>query len=515
MTKFGQQLAGPTVAAAVSAFVAISARCIAAPTVMALSVALLAGCAVGPDFKTPAAPAAQGYGLGTNTATVATPDTAGGDAQRFVEGRDLPERWWTAFASPALDQLIDEALRASPDLQSAESALRGAQENVLAQRGSYWPTVNAGFTSNRQLVADPLASPAVTDIRILNLHTAQVSVGFVPDVFGANRRQVESLQAQAEAVRFQREATYVTLTTNIVVAAIQEASLRAQIAATREIIDVASRQLVLVRRQQVLGQLAPADVAPQETLLAQARAGLPPLNKQLAQQRDLLALLTGRLPSEAIATTFELGSLKLPEELPLTLPSRLVEQRPDVRAAQAQWHAASANIGVAKAARLPSITLSANTGSAAYLISDLFQTGTGFWSLGANLAQPIFDGGTLKHRQRAAEAAAEQAAAQYRSTLLTAFQNVADTLHAIQFDAQTLAATSEAERAARKSLAFARRQRELGAVGVPAELNAQQAYAQTTLALVQAQAARLADTAALYQALGGGWWNRAHTDPGR
>ena len=473
-----------------------------------LAASLNSGCAVGPDFRAPAAPTATRYTAQPQPEATTTAPTPGGHVQRLVEGQDLPARWWTVFGSEPLNRLVDAALQANPDLQAAQAALRAAQETVLAQKGAYWPSVDAHFTPTRQSVAEPIASPAHEDIRILSVHTAQLNIAYVPDVFGANRRQVESLEAQADAQRFQREAAYLTLTTNIVVAAIQEAALRAQIKATQEIIEAATRQLEMARRQQSLGQIAAADVAAQETALAQARASLPPLDKQLAQQRNLLAVLAGRLPSEGVAERFELDSLMLPEDLPLSLPSRLVEQRPDVRAAQAQWHAANANIGVAKAARLPNVTLSASTGSTALELSQLFKASTGFWSLGADLAQPLFNGGTLMHRQRAVEAASDQAAAQYRSTVLTAFQNVADTLHAIQADAQALAAASEAERAAQRSLRIAQRQLQVGAVGHPVVLAAQQAYSQTAIALAQARAARFADTAALFQALGGGWWNR-------
>ena len=325
---------------------------------------------------------------------------------------------------------------------------------------------------------------------------------------------MESLKAQADSQRFQLEATYLTLTSNVVAAAVQEAALRGQIAATKRIIEIQSQSLELLQRQYALGQVASSDVAAQEAALAQSQATLPPLEKQLAQQRDLLARLVGRFPSETIAEEFELSSLQLPQELPVSLPSKLVAQRPDVRSAEEQLHSASAEIGVSIANRLPNITLSANVGSSATAISQLFTSGTGFWALAANLTQPIFQGGTLLHRQRAAEAAYDQAAAQYRSTVLTAFQNVADTLHAIQSDADALKAAVAAERAAAKSLAIARSQLELGDISYLALLNAEQTYQQAMINLVQALANRYADTAALFQALGGGWWNRSDVAAG-
>jgi NodT family efflux transporter outer membrane factor (OMF) lipoprotein len=479
---------------------------IANRVVAALLAAGLAGCAAGPDFQRPAAPTSTRYTAAPLAARTVAAPVAGGAAQGFVEAQDLPERWWTLFGSDALDRLVSAALQANPDLQAAEAALRAARENAAAAHGAYWPSVEAHFTPTRQRIADPLASPAASGVNLYTLHTAQVNVAYAPDVFGGTRRQVEAATAQTDVARFQRQAAWLTLTSNLVAAAIQEASLRAQLQATREQITTATRLLDMVQLQQRAGQLGAADVAAQETALAQLEATLPPLEKQLAQQRNLLAVLAGRLPSESIAQQFDLDSLKLPEALPLSLPARLVEQRPDIRAAEAQLHAASAQIGVARAARLPNIALTAALGSAALDTATLFKAGSGFWSIGADLVQPIFHGGSLMHQERAAEAAYDQAAAQYRGTVLAAFQNVADTLHAIDADAKVLRAATAAERAANHSLDIAQRQRELGQIGMPAVLQAEQARQQTVIALAQARAARYADTVALFQALGGGWW---------
>jgi NodT family efflux transporter outer membrane factor (OMF) lipoprotein len=475
----------------------------------AAPLALAAACAVGPDFSRPAAPVG-GYAREPLAAETVSTNVAGGEAQRFVQGLDIPGQWWTLFRSKPLDELIEQALKANPDLQAAQAALRVAREDVLAQQGAYYPSIAANFSPSRQKEATgSVASTAISGAAIFNLYTAQVSVSYVPDVFGLNRRTVESLEAQAEAQRFQLEATYLTLTSNVVAAAVQEASLRGQIAATQEIIDIEIQLLDLLRRQNALGQIAEADVVAQQATLAQAQATLPPLQKQLALERDLLTALLGRLPSEEPGERFELASLHLPQDLPVSLPAQLVEQRPDVRAAEAAWHAASAQIGVAVANRLPNITLSAAGGSTATEIGRLFTPGNGFWSLAASLTQPIFEGGTLLHKERAARAAYDQAAAQYRSTVVTAFQNVADALRALQFDATALQAAAAAERAAAESLAIARRQLQLGAISYVALLSAENAYQQARLALVQAQANRFADTAALFQALGGGWWNRS------
>lgn len=483
------------------------------PLAVAVATALLvAGCAVGPDFKTPAAPQGAGYTTEPLPATTAAAETTGGNAQRFVTGMDIPGQWWTLFHSSALDALVAEAFANNPDIDAARAALLGAHEAVRVQQGSYYPSIDASYSPTRQQVAPVLASPTADGDNLYNLHTAQVSVSYTLDLFGSNRRQVESLVAQADAQRFALEATYLTLSSNVVTAAINEASLRGQLAATEEIVALQQRSLDLLHRQFDLGQAAQADVAAQEAALAQAQANVPPLEKQLAQQRDALARLLGRMPNERIAAQFELASLQLPEALPVSLPSSLVAQRPDVRAAEAQWHAASANVGVAVAARLPNITLSANLGSSAEILNQLFTPGSGFWALAGSVTQPIFAGGALLHKERGARAAYEQAGAQYRGTVLSAFQNVADTLQALKSDAAALNASLASERAAQRSLTIATKQLQLGDISYLSLLSAQQTYQQARIALVQAQANRYADTAALFQALGGGWWHRNDAD---
>lgn len=480
-----------------------------------LSVALVAttaGCAAGPDFKKPDAPQAKGYQ--PNPLPAATAEVPQSGAQRFLLDKDVDARWWTQFHSPAIDDLVEQALKQNPTVDAAKAALRQAQENERAQKGAFFPSINADLNMTRQRIAGTLASPAASGYSYYNLHTAQLNISYTPDLFGANRRQVESLAAQTESQKFELEAAYLTLASNVVLAAIQEASLRGQIAATRSIINDLSKTLDSYHRQLELGQVARLDVAAQEAALAQAQANLPPLEKQLAQQRDQIAALIGKYPDEAIAAKFELDALKLPQELPVSLPSKLVEQRPDVRAAEAQLHSASAEVGVAVAARLPNITLTGSGGSAATEFSKLFSHGTVFWNLAADVAQPIFQGGTLLHKQRAAEAAYDQAAAQYRGTVIAAFQNVADTLHAIQSDAEAEAAALKAEQAAARILAITQRLQVLGNVSYLALLSAEQTEQQAKLALVQAQATRLSDSVALFQALGGGWWNRAAESDG-
>jgi NodT family efflux transporter outer membrane factor (OMF) lipoprotein len=465
----------------------------------------LAGCAVGPDFHRPAAPADAGY-----MTTPLPADVGGGDAgrvQQLALDRDIPAQWWGLFHSPQLNALVEDALAHNPTIDAGKAALRQANESTRAQVGAYFPTVSAELNPTRGKTAAVLSPVTADNNQYYTLHTAQLNVGFAPDVFGLNRRTVESLDATAENQRFQLEATRLTLASNVVVAAIQEASLRAQIDATNRLIDTQRRVLDSYRKQLALGQVAEADVMAQETQLAQNEATLPPLAKQLAQQRDALAALLGRLPNADIAARFTLADLTLPDALPLSLPSKLVEQRPDVRAAEALMHSAQAQIGVAIANRLPNLQLTANLGVEGGTIAELLKSSASFWAIGATLTQPLFDAGTLKHKQRAAEAAYDQAEATYRSTVITAFQNVADTLQAISADANAQRAAQAAERVAARTLDMDRKQFELGNLTSVAVIQAEQAWLQARLTLITAQANRLSDSAALLQALGGGWWN--------
>jgi len=477
---------------------------------IAMSAALLldAGCVVGPDFKKPAPVEIPSYTPEPPTSTSGTPNLSGGEKQSFVEGRDIPGDWWNLFQSKPLDNLIERSLKANPDLKSAQAALLVARENTLAQRGYYYPSVSAGFSASRARTSSEVSPFTASGNLTYSLFTPQVNVSFVPDVFGLNRRTVESLKAQEQVARFALVATHITLSSNIAAAAIQEASLRGQIDATRELIDIATKMLETLRSQYARGYVSQLDVAAQEAQLAQISATLPPLLNQLAQQRDLLARLSGGFPNEELPEKFELASFQLPRELPLSLPSQLVEQRPDVRQAEENLHSASAQIGIAHANRLPSFNLTADIGSMALIFTHMFSSG-GFWDAGGGLTQPVFQGGTLLHRERAAIAAYTQVDEQYRSTVLAAFQNVADTLHAIQQDADGLRAASAAKDAAAVTLDLTKKQLEGGYANYLALLSAEQAYQQALLNLVQAQSNRYADTAALFQALGGGWWNRA------
>ena len=471
----------------------------------ALPDSALCGC-VGPNFHRPAPPHVDRYTTDALPVETASAQGPGGAAQKFLAGTQaVPRNWWMLFGSAELEWPGHRgAARQSRMCLSAQAALRQALENTAAQRGSYFPTVQAGFDASRNRNATGVLAPNLASgTALYNLFTPQVTVSYVPDVFGANRRQVESLAAQAEASRFQLDATYLTLTANVVTAAIQEAGFREQISATERVIALEQESLAVLRRELELGAIAEVDVYAQEAALAQLEATLPPLRRQWQTALDQLAVLTGHLPAEFKPPKFELNQLLLPVDLPLGVPSQLVERRPDVRAAEAQLHAATAQVGVAIANMLPQFTITGDIGSSATAMSDLFKAGTGFWSVGANATQTLFAGGTLIHRKRAADAALDQAAAMYKSAVLTAFANVADAMHALDTDADALNAASRAEAAADLSLSVARQQLDFGSVSYLALIVSEQTYQQALISLIQSRAARFADTAALFQALGG------------
>lgn len=470
------------------------------PACIVLTAVFLASCTVGPDFKAPPPPDVTRY-----TANAAKPADMPPGAQRLTAGADIPAQWWSLFRSPALDKLIQQAIAANPDLQSAQAAVRVAMENLKAQNGAFYPSVTLGLAASRNRQGDALSPVLASNALIYNLYQAQLGASWTLDIWGGNSRQVEVLKAQADAQRYQLQTVYVTLTASLVAAAVQEASLQDQIAATQQIIDAQSSILSIEKRQRDLGQIAGADVAAQETLLAQARQLLPSLHHQLAQQRDLITALCGLYPQNETAETFGLSDFTLPMDVPVSLPSHLVEQRADVKVAEENLHAASALVGVSIANRLPDITLNANMGSVAANLDKIFTPGNGFWTVGAGLTAPLLDGGTLLHRSKAAQAAFDQTAAQYKSVVISAFQSVADALAAIKADADAENAANAAQAAAKKSFAITEEQVRVGQVNRLGLLTAQQALFQTTIAAVQARAARLADTAALFQALGGGW----------
>ncbi len=474
----------------------------------AVSSVLLSACAVGPNYKTPPAPEVKAYVPGNLAPATSSTSTPGGQAQRFLAGDDVAGDWWNAFQSPQLNELITRALAHNPTLAAAQAALRNANETLAAQRGSYYPTVTGNFQAEREKASGAAFGLPQLGSFLYTLNNASVNVSYGIDVFGGTRRQVESQQAQRDYERFALEASYLTLTTNIVTTAVNEASLREQIKATEEIAQSQQRQLEITQRRVTAGGASRADVAQQQATLSSTLATLPALRTQLAQYRNQLATYVGELPADFQAGTFTLDSLTLPTDLPLSLPSKLVEQRPDVREYAAQLHETTAQVGVATANMLPQFTLTASYGGDATKFSDIFNPASNVWSLVGGLTQPIFEGGKLRHQRAAAIAAAQEAAANYKATVLTAFQNVADTLIALQGDADAFAASDASRQAAAESLRLVQAQYKSGGASYTQVLSSEQTYQNAVLALVKARALRYADTAALFQALGGGWWNR-------
>ena len=481
-------------------------------TALSIAVGLaLSACAVGPDFHAPEAPkvadAGHPYTPAPLPAMAASNPSPAYVPQHFVDGQDISATWWEAFQSPALNALVQSALANSPTVTAAQAALRQAEENYRAEYGStVFPSVSGQLQGARERYP-VFQAEGIPAGYTANLFTAALDVSYTLDVFGGNRRELESVRAAIDYQRYQVEATWLSLTSSVVATAIEEASLREQIKVTRDVVDSDLKTLKVINAQVQLGSLARGALLQQQTLIAQQQAQIPPLEKALAQTRHQLAVLAGRLPGDAGLPTFDIDSLVLPRELPVSVPSALVRQRPDIRASEAQLHEASAQIGVATAALYPQITLSGSVDRESFKIGRLFDTGTTGWSLLGGLVQPIFNGGALQAKKRAAVAAYDAAQAQYQSTVLNAFLNVANTLRAIDTDADAVTASADAERLANEALGLVERQYQLGAVSYLASLDAQRTYLNTRVALVQARAARFTDTAALFQALGGGWWN--------
>ena len=457
----------------------------------------LSGCAVGPDFVSPPPP-------DTNRYTPEKLSSVGG--QRLVLAEDIPRRWWEVFHNKNLSKLVEASIQHNPSLQAADASIRVAYHAAEAQKGFYLPSLlfNSNDSSNLQSGVQNVVSPNAPT-NPYGLFLKQLQVSYTPDIWGANRRSVESLEAQTNQQRYQLEAAYLALTTNVAAAAIQEAALRGEIVATREVIKMGQGLLDILRKQYALGSVAQADVLTQEAALAQMMQLLPPLEKSLAQQRDLLTALAGQYSTAEVPETFNLKALTLPSNLPLTLPGKFVRQRPDVRAAEANMHSASVQIGIAIAARLPNVTLTANGGYTAYSFAQLFLPGTGWYTLAGNVTQPIFEGFTLLNKQRAPEAGLTQAEAQYRQSVITAFQNVADALRALQADTKAVKAAAYSEQTAKRSLEIIKKQLQVGSVNILAVLNAEQTYLLAAVSLVQAEGARLGDVVGLFMARGGGW----------
>lgn len=481
----------------------------------ALASLAVAGCEVGPDFHRPMGPAPARYTeqvLPARTPRVAAP---GGAVQVEQVGRDVAGAWWQLFRSPELSALVVRGFHYSPNLEAARQALRTAQENALAQWGGLLPSLAgtvSGTTGQFSLATEGV--PGVTER--YGFYNAQLGLSYDFDVFGGLRRGIENRLALVDQQRAELEAVYLTLTSNIVATAINEASLRAQIAAQQQLIAVYRNYLGTVQRQFELGGANGTDVALQRSQLAAAEAVLPPLEIALGKSRDALADYVGSTPAEAGLPVFTLGRLTLPQALPVSVPSSLLEQRPDVAQAEANLHAATALVGVAVANRLPQFSLPGGgtlVGTAAAQPAQLFTPGSYAIQLVAQAVQPIFQGGELLHAQRAAVAAMREAAAQWQQTALDAIANVSDTLIQLDGDSRLLGVTLEQQQAAARALTLAQLQYKLGGVAYLTVLQSEENAENAAISLVRAEASRYADTAALFVALGGGWWNRHDAPP--
>jgi NodT family efflux transporter outer membrane factor (OMF) lipoprotein len=476
---------------------------------LSICAGILSACAVGPDFKQPDPPKTSSYTDSPLTQKLTTASgVPGGTPQEFSEGADIEAQWWELYKSPELDALIKKALVQNPNLGAADAALRSAQENVSAQiGGQYFPAVGLGGAATRQLQPSAIYGlPYGSDT--YNLYNTSVNVTYKLDVFGGARRAVEGARAKAEVAQFQLEGAYLSLTANVVTGAVKEASLRAQMQATAEILKAQINFAEMTEKQLKIGTVNKVDLTSQLTLVASSQVDLFNYERNLAFARNQLAVLVGELPSNANISKFDLSNLHLPEKLPLSVPSSLVRQRPDIRAAEAMIKSTNALVGVATANLLPQFNITGAIGSAALTSASLFGPNAALWSIGGGIFQPLFQGGQLLAQRRGAIANYEQAVYQYQATVLKAFQEVADALRALETGAQALKAASDAERYAYETLDLVEQQYKLGTASYLAVLYYQNQYQQAKVKSVAAQATRFSDTAALFTALGGGWWNR-------
>jgi len=472
------------------------------PVLVCAAALLATGCTIGPRYTPPGSPPVQRYTAGAQPAR--TPDAAG-TSQHFAYGRALTAQWWTLFRSPALDRLLQTALKNNPTLEGAQATLRQAQATLQADEGVFYPQVSGTLGVKRQRFSGAVFGGGVPS-RIFNLFTGNVNITYYPDFFGVNRLVYRQQNAQVDFQRFQMQAAYLTLESNVVTLAITAAELHAQIDATRAIIADQAEILALTQRRYGLGAAPYLDVVSQRSQLAAARAALPPLEQRLAQTRHQLAVLAGAYPAQWKAHPWTLTELRLPESLPVTLPSTLVQRRPDIRAAEAQMRAANAQVGIDTARMYPVVSLTASFGQESAKTGRFFNSAGNVWNVAADLAQPLFQGGTLRAQRRASQEAYRAMAADYRKTVLGAFGQVADALRAVENDARTLQAQEAALSSSREALKLARAQYAAGAIDYLRVLNAQVAYGNARIAALQARAQRLRDSAALFAAIGGGWW---------
>lgn len=460
----------------------------------------LAACAVGPDFHTPAPPATQNW---TATPTSTTP--ADGTAQQLLDAPSAPSRWWTQFGSAHINDWVDQALAHNLTLAQAEASLRQAREQLNAETGAtQYPQLDLKVGAQRQKI--DLAAFGITNVPSpppFNLYNVSLNVAYTFDLFGANRRQLEALSATVDYQAYELEAARLSVAGNVVTAAIRLAALHTQIETTQQLLATQQQQLQIMQQRLRAGGVAVLDIHNQQSLIAQTQASVPPLQKQAAQLEHQLAVYLGIPPSQLASTDLDLTTITLPASLPLTVPSTMARQRPDIRAAEALLHQASAQVGVATANLYPQLTLSGSVGSERTGSHDL-TNGLNVWNIGLGLMQPLFHGGELQARKRGAEAAWQGATAAYQQTVLTGLQQVADALTALDTDSTTLAARNQVRTQNDAILQTTRTRYSAGGVSMLQLLDSQRQQQQSALDEITARADRLADSAALLQALGGG-----------
>lgn len=465
--------------------------------------ALLAGCVAGPDFKRPEGPGIDRYTAAPMPLQTSSNPMALGRAQHFDTGAGVSAQWWRALGSERLDAWIEQAFLTSPTLASARATLRQAQETASAQAASIrYPRIDANVTAQRErLNPNMLGQPG--DPREFNLYNAGIGGHYRFDLAGGNRRALEALAARADFRRHELDGARLALAANITAAAITRARLDSQIEATQAMALAQDEQVNLTRERLRLGNASPDDVLAIEVQVGQTRAALSSLHKQLEQSEHLLAVLAGQAPGAAKVPEFTLEDFALPADLPVVLPSELVRRRPDIQAAEALLHAANAEYGVAVASLYPQLDLSASLGSQTLTTGSLFGAGSSVWNLMAQLTQPLLDPG-LPARKRASLAALDAASANYQGIVLDALRDVADVLRALDHDAQALTSLAAADAAVHASSVSMEHQYTLGTASYVQLLMARQQLQQSRIGLVSAQAQRLSDSAALYQAMGGG-----------
>jgi NodT family efflux transporter outer membrane factor (OMF) lipoprotein len=474
-----------------------------------ISLLLFSGCTVGPDFVHPKAPSVDHYNYGKDPAETVSIE---GQPQRFEQGIGPVSNWWILFNSKQLDAAVAEGFANNPSLEAAQASLRQSNDTLLAGYGIFYPQIGAVFNPVRQLYSPAhIGSPVPGSI--FNLATLSASVSYSLDVFGGEHRVVENLRSQVDLQRSTVLGTYLALSGNIVNTAIAMAAYRDEIKYTEQLIELQKEQVAITEKQAQAGTVSYGAVLSLRSQLAALEATLPPLLQRLSQSEHLLATLAGHAPSEWMPSEVSMSELSLPSKLPLSLPSELVRQRPDILVAEAQLHGASANIGVARAAQFPSFTLNGSYGQNAISMNTLFGSNARFWSFGADITAPLFDGGTLSAKKQAAVDAYKQSLALYRQTVLAAFAQVADTVRALEHDAEIMQAESQYMEVSQESLHLAQINYRAGTINYLLVLAADIQYRQAKLGYLQAQAQRLQDTTAFFVALGGGWWNTPITPP--